>query len=417
VKRQPNLLLAALLCGSVTVFTADTLGTWWWRETAADLAITPANGAARLANGGMLWVPAAVQRSRWLVSSDLIGAEASTIVAGLNRLGGLQRRLFPADPEGFKNGARAALVDNRVTEANRQLEEALLRDPSSPRLHRLVALVRFETGQRDVCLEHLADAESLAPGLRSPAVEVLPDEEKWIRLEGLRRRLDRYPRQRVATILTLAEEYRRGGLGERGRAMLEREIPHPEVELSLARWDRRDEKYRESADRLQALIDRRSYPAALRARAWALMAEVRDLQGNEDGAREAAEHALQLDPSSAAPYLALASLAENRGEWERALGHLRSAWGLAPTDTRLLLRIARVAEKADEPHDAQLALERAVQLEPASPVVAARLVDFLLRHGEYYEATVRLTGFLDRFPTDARLLRLADKINREVTRR
>jgi Flp pilus assembly protein TadD len=85
-----------------------------------------------------------------------------------------------------------------------------------------------------------------------------------------------------------------------------------------------------------------------------------------------------------------------------------------PTDTRLLTRIASVAEQAGRLEDALLALERAVEMNPESALLASRLVELQLRAGRYAEAAATLSEALDRNPTDAGLLRLADRLPREV---
>jgi Tfp pilus assembly protein PilF len=88
-----------------------------------------------------------------------------------------------------------------------------------------------------------------------------------------------------------------------------------------------------------------------------------------------------------------------------------------PTDVGLLLTIARVAEKAGQPDDANLALTRAVTVDPSDPSLRARLVEYQLRRGELMQATLTLSEALDRFPTDPRLLRLADRLRAEISRR
>ena len=87
---------------------------------------------------------------------------------------------------------------------------------------------------------------------------------------------------------------------------------------------------------------------------------------------------------------------------------------MSPADTHLLTRIAAVAEQAGKPEDALLALERAVEVEPDSPQLAARLVELQLRMGRYTEATITLSESLDRHPTDRGLLNLIDRLPREV---
>ena len=87
---------------------------------------------------------------------------------------------------------------------------------------------------------------------------------------------------------------------------------------------------------------------------------------------------------------------------------------MAPTDTRLLVRIAVVAEEAGKPADALLALSRAVEIESESPRLAARLAALQLRTGRFTEAALTLSRALDRFPTDPELLRLAERLQRDV---
>jgi Flp pilus assembly protein TadD len=85
-----------------------------------------------------------------------------------------------------------------------------------------------------------------------------------------------------------------------------------------------------------------------------------------------------------------------------------------PADTRLLTRIASVAEQAGRQEEALLALERAVEIDPGSPELAVRLISLQLRAGRYAEAAVALSEALDRHPTDPGLLSLADRLPREI---
>ena len=57
---------------------------------------------------------------------------------------------------------------------------------------------------------------------------------------------------------------------------------------------------------------------------------------------------------------------------------------------------------------------QAVEIDPASPALASRLVQLQLRSRRYTEAAVTLSEFLDRHPTDPGLLQLADRLHREV---
>jgi len=411
---RPNLLILVLSVAACLTTSLDAVGTRWWRQIDRMAEFDPNGAVKHMMEDSQLRIPAAVQRSTRLAPRPLARAEIDGVVVALDRISALQWQWFGTDPSGFKNCARAALLDGRMNEATDCLEAAVTRDPTSPALRRLTALLLMSEGRLAEAMDHLAEAYALAPGLRHPAVALAPEDERWVQYEGLERALTLYPRQRVQTVLTLAEVVREDGDEARGRVALERELPHPEVELTLARWDREAGLLDDARIRLEAVVGRRSYPEKVRARAWAQLAQVRDLAGDGEGATAAARQALALDPRSTAPHLALAALAERRLDYSGALRHLRSAWGLTPADPRLLVKISVMAERAGEVSDARLALERAVVVRPDSPEFAARLVDFYIRHGQYMDATLRLNEFTNRFPADARLLRLADRLSREV---
>jgi Tfp pilus assembly protein PilF len=380
------------------------------------MADDPAAGASRAATDGALALPYAVHLSRRFVASDLFGAPRDDLASALERISDLQRSWYPADPVGWVNLSRAGLLHDRVEGALTAIGGALERDPTSPSVHRLGALVFHRLGRRNDALEHLAEAQALADELDGPVIDLTDEDTEWIRREALQRRIARYPRQRVSTTLDLARFLKSSGEGEEARSLLGELSPHPEVEVELARWDLGDGDFSSASQRLEGVTRRTALPSTVRVRAWALLAEVRDQQGDAEGALDAAREALSLAPESTAPYVALAGLAERRGEYAEALEHLRRAWGISPTDIPLLLRIASVAERAGRSADARLALERAVEVDPSSPELAARLVDYHLRRGQFMEAAMRLSRALDRHPADQRLLELANRLRREVGR-
>ena len=70
------------------------------------------------------------------------------------------------------------------------------------------------------------------------------------------------------------------------------------------------------------------YPAY--AEAWQLLGEVRLLQANEPGAREALHQALEADPNFIPPYLVMGELEIHAREWQRAVDYLEQAIRLSP---------------------------------------------------------------------------------------
>ena len=410
----------ALVAGALVAVAVESVATagWWsWRSVNAVLETRPATGAAMLAESPWLGLPPAVRRARRLPARSLGAAEDSVVIPALTRLGEGQIRWAPADPEGFKNLARAHLIEGAYDEASEDLDQALVRDPMSPELHRLAALNERARGQNEATLEHLAAAEGLASGAGMGVVELTTEDAARVRIDGLRRRLELYPRVRVRGVLALAAELRRRGQTDEARALLQEEAGNPLIELELAEWDLDSGLTSEGEARLEELLRQPGLTDAIKAKAWAEMALASDQRGDPDGALAAANRAIQFDPRSPAPYLVLAGLAERRGEIGEALGHLRRAWGMNPTDVHLLLRVAATAERAGELDDARLALERAIAADPGDPRLRARLVQLLLREGDYMEATMVLASALDRFSTDAALLALAERLRAQVNRR
>jgi len=406
--------MAALAALAVVVTGIDTVSWFGWQRIARTMALNAEAGAAQLASSTFVSLPAFVERSRRLAVADLGAASREAVVQALARVGGLQVRWMPADPAGFTNHARELLLRDRAEAGRRALDDAILRDPTSPKLHRLRALVLLALGEERSALDDLAAAEAVAPGLRKPTVELTPENRRWVRLHGLRLRQAYYPRRRIENALALARELRADGDWAAARDVLSDLAYHPEVKLEMARWAIDDGDPERALDLLEEITSRVALPEALRARAWAVTAVALDQAGDGDGALQAAHSALRLDPRSSAPYVTLAGLAQKRGDSLEALEHLRRAWGINPSDTALLVRIAAVAEDAGKPADALLALGRAVEIEPDSPGLVARLAALQLRTGRFTEAALTLSRALDRFPTDPALLRLADQLRRDV---
>lgn len=403
-----------LAIAAVAILTVDAAGWWWWLRARASAPENPGAVAQTLAGGAAIAWPPVVERSRRLALRDFGEAPRAVLAPMLARLGSLQTSWIPAHPVGAANLARSALLSGDLAAADKQLAAALLRDPSMPALRRLRALTLLADGRVEPALAELAIAEAIAPGLRSPPVELTPEQEALVHLRGLELRDGFYPRRRVDNALALAGELRRRGSEEEARRGLAPLAAAPAVQLELAQWSIEDGDPATAKRILEDLIRQPPAARAQRVRSWSLMAVARDLEGDAAGALAAAQEALRADPGSAHPYLALATLAERRGDAPAALEHLRRAWGMAPGDVDLLMRIARVAERADRGSDAILALARAQELEPDSAHLAASLVSLQLREGRYAEAASALARALDRHPTDPALLQLAQRLRREV---
>lgn len=410
-------VLAFAAMAAILVEAVGLAGWLSWHRTMDALWESAAKGAEALVSQPLLRLPPVARRARRLPAGLLADGPHELVVAALRSVGDHQVRWAPVDPSGFVNRARGELINGELETALTSLEAAILRNPMSPELHRLAGIAARAGGRNDVALDHLATSAGLGSGGWRRRVELTPEEIDWVLMEGLRRKLDAYPRARTRNVIALAKELRKREFEDEGRLVLEEEISDPRVVIELARWDVGAGSFTAAESRLADLTSRRTLTSAILADAWAVTALARDRGGDSDGAVAAAEMALSYNPRSVAPYRVLAQQAERRGDPEAALHHLRRAWGMNPTDVNLLRAVARTAERAVAYDDARLALERAVKVAPDNPRLRADLVEFQLRRGDFMAATVTLSEALERFPTDARLLRLAERLRSEVARR
>jgi tetratricopeptide (TPR) repeat protein len=320
-------------------------------------------------------------------------------------------------PDGYLNLARARLLRNQVFEGQEDLTEALRRDPTRPFSIRLLALVTLFHGHFEKAMDLLAQAEAVAPGYRVPVIEMSSVDEARIRLDGLERRLEIYPRVRAETLISIGQLLRAMGRVEEAQCRLEEAAGDPRVDLVRAQWALNDGDAATAAGLAQGLTLQRRLPAQSRASAWSIVAQALETQGDQEGALAAAHRSLRLAPDSAAPHLALARIAQGRGDIDGAVTHFRRAWGMDPANTGILFQFARAAEKAGLKADARLALERAVDLNPGDTSTVLRLVDFQLRNGDFMDAAMSLSRALDHDPTNSSLLKMGERLSREVKRR
>ena len=250
VKRfgAPSLVVGASI--AVSVALVDFVGVRGWRNIANTLKLNPEAAAVRLATDSAVDLPSLVVRTRRLSINDLAGASSESIIAALKRVGRLQRRWLPVDAVGFVNRSREEFLSGRTRESVDALAAALDRDPGSAYLHRLQALFLFSVGNRESALAELGIAEAIAPGLRDPTIELTSDDERRVRLDGLRLRMDYYPRRKTETSLALARELRSDGDESGARELLAKLRGRPEVEIEIARWAIEGGEYSEALELL-----------------------------------------------------------------------------------------------------------------------------------------------------------------------
>jgi len=187
VRAQRPVWIVVLLVAASLVELVHAGGWWGWGRLQSGLEADAESGARALADTSWFALPSTAFWSRRLVGSLLSGAEMETVTEVFYTVGTHQQRWLPSDPEGSENTARAAILEGDLDSAVSALERALIRDPTSPYLHRLTAVLLRQTGRPDEFLDHMATAAGIAPGYSKPTVELTPEDELWIRRKGLRR--------------------------------------------------------------------------------------------------------------------------------------------------------------------------------------------------------------------------------------
>jgi len=414
--RQRKWLLAAAGFALV-VECVSTLGWSGVEKTRKLLQTDPGAAAAYLDRSFCFHIPAAVLLSRRINLSQFSGLPAETVGDVLKKLSRLQMANMPSASSGWLNRGRLEMIIGHLDEADMDLKQALIRNPTDPFILRLRALLLRHKGHLEESLDLLAQADAYAPDFRQPPIDLVPEDLSRVQLEGIRLRMKAYPRLKTETTLRLVRILSASGKREEAEEILESLAGDPRIDLLRVQWAL-EENDPVTAMRLGRKIASESrLPSKIRGQALAYLAEARALSGDMDGAVEAAAQARRLAPSIADPYRALARIAEKKGDLQTALLQLRKAWGMAPSNLSVLYELARVAEAVGQDADARLALQRAVELYPDNPDPARRLIDYLFRRGAYMDAAMALSEALDHNPTDAALLQRAEKLHREVTGR
>ncbi len=410
---SPKSLLLGGLVFATSVAAVDTAGRTAWWYAIKPLPDQPELTAARIA-GRLAGLPAAVERSRLLSAANFAGLTRKEAAAALTIVGRRQLRWYPVDATAWSNFGRAKVLSGDAQGGLEDLQLALRLNPMSPLLHRLAAVVLYSLGRTDEAAGQLTEAIAITPWMGRPTVDLGKERMTEIRVAAARRRLELYPRRRVAGVLELVQVLRSAGRPEEALELLEAQPPHPSITLLLARLELDRGDVTTAMERLRALADGTAYPRRQRAEALSLMALGYELAGDTDAAMQFAQRALDLGSDMPAPYQALGRLAARQGDDDKALNYLRRARALAPTDTGLLIQLAKAADKAGEGAEAGSALRRAIELEPENIGAVALLVDLQVRRGDLTGATLALADALERHPADPRLLRLAEQVRRKV---
>ena len=143
-----------------------------------------------------------------------------------------------------------------------------------------------------------------------------------------------------------------------------------------------------------------------------LLAELESRLGNTEAARRYYEHALRRDPKFSPAHHAFGLFLVRAQEYEKALGHLRAAAELDPSNSRNVYVFAIATNSLGRSEEALKILDDAWQQFPADYDIGFALATILRDNGAREKAITTATELKSRFPddrnVDALLQALAD---------
>ena len=151
------------------------------------------------------------------------------------------------------------------------------------------------------------------------------------------------------------------------------------------------ESLRKAVDEFkQAIANDANYPEAFAGLATGYILFVdRDIISNQEAApkiRNAAQSAIELDPSLAEPHAAMAGLKESDWDWTGAESEYRKAIELNPNDAISHHWYSNLLQNLARPEEALAENEKALALDPASPQINANHASILSDLRRYEEA-------------------------------
>jgi tetratricopeptide (TPR) repeat protein len=339
------------------------------RATVARLLGRACSSDAR-AQDAFMQALAALPRDHWMRREIL--SEMITAARMHDDLAGLAERLERAGGGFAEREALAGVLDElgEVDRAERALREAMRLRPLDVGLRRRLIAMLDRLGRGGDALVENRRLVALAPDDPSPLLALA--ERLWGRGEA-------------SGALAIA--------GSAGRSFASSETVHVQLAALYARWGRADLAARESLALARLAPGEPSYLIAL--------GEQYFQHGDARRAHEVWRRLLRTVHPRERALGALADVLGEHEEFAEAIDLYERAVQLAPTDVDLLLRLARLLERARRPDQAAAALERALAL-PAQPKdrgaraeTRARLVSLWERSRRLYVELPRLRRRFD----------------------
>jgi tetratricopeptide (TPR) repeat protein len=318
----------------------------------------------------------------------------------------------------------ARFRDGKAAAAIPRLREAIALDDQLAEGHYLLALCLREQSQNTEAKTHLRQAIALAPAMiqaREELAAMSRDQGHTADEIDQLNALAALEPQRTERQVALGLAYARAGRTDLavltlGRAA-ERGPEQPQVFTALGRvWLEIAERGNDRVARNKAIIALQQAVAAgaNSSEAFTLLGRALVLAGRIDQAQRLFEQAISTLPADPAAFLALADLAERRGQTALARESLVKYLALAGESrsgrAQQFARVGSLSLRLNEPAVAAGWFRRASGAAPADTALVARLVDAEWRAGRRELSRDILKRALDRTPGDPSLRTLQQRL-------
>jgi len=299
----------------------------------------------------------------------------------------------PTDPRGLLSQGRVLLSQGQYEKARTALEGAVKAAPNSAASHYFLGVAQQSTGLPDLANASFARALELQPqmALASAALANLTarngNPNEALRLAEDARKTDPgLPSSYLASAraLMMKGDMRQAETALQG-ALARDPASLPALATLLSLYSRQG-RTQEALQRITGLVQQYPQNAGLHFLQALGYFFLKDLGKSEAGVRQA----LALDPRTPDAYTLLANIALARGSAEEAKADLRAAIVAHPRSLLNYTALVTQYEKEGNWEEAKKLCEKAHEIDPAAPMVAAELAFLYIEHGGDINAAVSL---------------------------
>ena len=302
-------------------------------------------------------------------------------------------RANPSDPQGLLTQGRIFLATGAYEKAIETLQKAVKAAPESANAYYLLGIAQQSARFPDVAKASFNRALELQPRMASAAGAlanldaITGDYSDAFRQADNARRVD--PSLFSANLAQVRALIAKGDLHQAEVAiedLLKRDPTSPASLSLLVNLYSREGRARDAVPRLAGLIQQHPQSAGLHFLLGLAYFSINNLPQSGDSVRTA----LRLDPKTPDAYTLLANIALARGQADEAKSDLRSAIAASPRNLLNYMTLVTQYEKEGNWHGATELCERAHEIDPNAPMVAAELAFLYLEHGGNVNSAVAL---------------------------